>query len=66
MIRLDVQPYCSECFDFDPDVKRPEKIQIENQNIYIPSDTVIRCRYAKRCESIKRFLDSQNKKESIE
>lgn len=66
MIRLDVQPYCSECFDFDPDVKRPEKFQIEYQNIYISSDTVIRCRYAKRCESIKRFLDSQNKKESIE
>ena len=98
MIRLDIQPYCSECFDFDPDVKKPEKIQKkiqkenqivyipygpecfdfdpdvkrtekiqkENQIVYIPSDTIIRCRYAKRCESIKRFLDAQNKKESAE
>lgn len=70
MIRLDIQPYCSECFDFEPDVKRPEKIRIddpeEKQPIYIPSDTVVRCRWAKRCESIKRFLDAQIKKESAE
>lgn len=53
MIRLDIQEYCGECCDFEPDVKRPEKIWAST--CVILTDTVVSCRYAKRCESIKRY-----------
>ena len=67
MIRLDIQEYCGECCDFEPDVKRPEKIWAST--CVILTDTVVSCRYAKRCESIKRYLkqkmeDSKNNEES--
>lgn len=58
MITLDVKPYCQSCLDFEPDVEKPEKLYGESIE-YIISDTVIRCRYRKRCEAIKRYLDKQ-------
>ena len=65
MIRIEVQPYCDACCDFDPDVKKPEKM-FYNDGAFFQSDTIIRCKNAKRCESIKRYLDSQTKKEDSE
>lgn len=67
MITLDVKPYCQSCLDFEPDVEKPEKLYGESPNgesiEYIISDTVIRCRYRKRCEAIKRYLDKQKEKD---
>lgn len=60
MIRLDIQPYCSSCCDFDADVTKPEKVQVDYDK-YILTDTVVRCKYAKRCEAIKRYLEQQEK-----
>lgn len=59
MIRLDIQEYCSACCDFEPDVTKPEKTSISdglNDTIVVQTDTIIRCRYAKRCENIRRYL----------
>lgn len=64
MIRLDIQEYCGACCDFDPDVTKPEKLSFAtglNTIDVVQTDTIIRCRYAKRCESIKRYLEQQSK-----
>ena len=66
MIRTDVQPYCSACCDFDPDVTKPGKTTLYSNEIHdshfqvIQSDTIIRCTHAKRCEAIKRYLEQQS------
>lgn len=67
MIRLDVQDYCQQCLEFTPDVEMPQKaygLNSDGSEIeFVLSDTVVRCRYRKRCEAIKRYLDKQ--KESV-
>lgn len=62
MIRLEVQPYCSECCDFDPDVTKPGKI-IGSNGFVMVGDTIVRCSYAKRCEAIKRYLSKRMNEE---
>lgn len=63
-IRVDVKEYCAECCDFEPDVTKPEKTRLyggftDPEVMTIQTDTIVRCRYAKRCEAIKRFLEKQ-------
>lgn len=64
-INLVVKEYCSECFDFEPDVTRPERVSaymidmVTNEMVTRQSDTIVRCKYAKRCEAIKRYLSQQ-------
>ena len=60
MIRLDIQPYCERCFDFDPDVIRPGKALVGGMTVE-QTDTIVRCKHARRCESIKRYLENQMK-----
>ena len=55
MIKLEVQEYCHYCSDFEPDEERPEKYYFGSEEI-IMTDTVIRCRYRKRCKNIERYL----------
>lgn len=55
MIRLEVQEYCHACSDFEPDVEKSEKYYSCSEEI-IMTDTVVRCRYRKRCENLKRYL----------
>ena len=60
MIRLDISDYCNDCYDFAPDVSKPERVLLSTFNddkTYVQSDTIVRCCYAKRCESIKRYLE---------
>lgn len=64
MIRIDVQPYCSECCDFDPDITKPVKLFLDgtfmSDSAIARTDTIIRCSHAKRCEAIKRYLEHQD------
>ena len=64
MIRIEVQEYCSECCDFEPDVTRPVKMvgytPFTDVTDVMQTDTVVRCKYAKRCENIKRYLDRRS------
>ena len=66
MIRLDISEYCNDCCDFEPDVTKPVRTALysddENKNI-VQSDTIVRCKHAKRCESIKRYLERQTQQE---
>lgn len=67
-IRLEIQPYCESCCDFDPDVTKPEKETlllhdyrnlIDKGVVVRQTDTIVRCKYAKRCEAIRRYLSQQ-------
>lgn len=66
MIRLDISEYCSDCCDFDPDVTKPTRSTFTtalNRITTVQTDTIVRCKYAKRCESIKRYLERQAQQE---
>lgn len=62
MIRLDIHEYCDACCDFDPDVTKPTRSSFAtelNKVTVVQTDTIITCKNAKRCESIKRYLERQ-------
>lgn len=66
MIRLDISGYCSDCCDFEPDVTKPVRSTLAtnlNEITTVQTDTVVRCKYARRCESIKRYLERQTQQE---
>ena len=60
MIRIDVQEYCDCCYDFEPDVTRPNKYFKDGHDEVTVGDTIVRCAYAKRCEAIRRYLIRQD------
>lgn len=60
MIRVEVEPYCQQCLDFEPDVTKPERCMFEGEE-FVFTDTVIHCKHRKRCASIVRFLERQTK-----
>ena len=62
MIRVDVKPYCDVCPDFTPDVEYPVTYYAGFE-AYSSEDTVIRCKYQKRCEAMVRYLEKHMAKE---
>lgn len=64
MIRVSVEEYCHQCLDFTADVIPPAKIWSEEENDYILGDTIVKCKYGKRCNGIRRFLEHQIKGEA--
>lgn len=66
MIRLDIHEYCDACCDFDPDVTKPTRSSFAtalNKVTVVQTDTIVTCKNAKRCESIKRYLERQAQQE---
>lgn len=67
MIKLEVEPYCHECPDFDPDLQRPEQEVINYREpgskrliSYVRiSDTIVRCKNRIRCQKIQEYLEKQ-------
>ena len=71
MIRLEVEPYCQECQDFEADVERPEcnlffGTDPDGKKIELLtcSDTVIRCKYRNRCRRLSEYLKRQTGEEN--
>ena len=68
MIRIEVQEYCSECCDFEPDVTRPVKMvgytPFTDVTGVAQTDTIVICKYAKRCENIKRYLERRSNEDA--
>lgn len=60
MIRLDIKEYCNWCCDFEPETTRPKRLFKDNGDEVAAGDTIIRCTYAKRCETIRRYLMKQD------
>lgn len=61
MIRLDIQPYCDSCMDFTPDTEAPVRNYAGSRFVY-QSDTIVRCKYRKRCENMIKYLQKQMEK----
>ena len=61
MIVINVEEYCHSCQDFTADVIAPAKLYISDSNNYILGDTIVQCKYRKRCAGIKRYLETQVK-----
>jgi hypothetical protein len=64
MIRINVEEYCHQCLDFTPDVIEPTKTYVGNEEIIL-SDTIVQCKYRKRCSNMFRFLEHQAKDEAV-
>lgn len=60
MIKVNVEEYCQQCLDFNPDVIPPIRSTGEDGE-HIQTDTIIQCKYRKRCAGITRFLEKQIK-----
>ena len=60
MIKLEVEDYCQECQGFEPDVDASDFYNPLNQNENI-RDTIVRCRYRKRCANMVRYLERKLK-----
>lgn len=64
MIKIDVEGYCQECLDFTPDVVGATRVFYadgDGDNEIVQTDTLVRCKYRKRCAGIKRYLEQQMK-----
>lgn len=53
MIKLDVKPYCQDCKEFE------HECQTCANEYWKPSEFIIRCKYASKCENICNYLKSQ-------
>lgn len=62
MIRLNIEEYCQSCLDFNPDVIPPTRTA-DNENEL--TDTIIQCKYRKRCAGIERHLRQVMKGEPV-
>jgi hypothetical protein len=65
-IDLTVEEYCSDCYDFEAEVIKPERLlQCTGKSAVVvrQTDTIIRCKYARRCENLRRYLEKQMSKE---
>lgn len=62
-IKLEVESYCESCLDFEADVTKPERTTVwtiaPSTATTCQTDTIVKCKYAKRCEAIKRYLEKQ-------
>ena len=56
MIRLEVEPYCQECQDFEADVERPEC------NLFFGTDPD--GKYRNRCRRLSEYLKRQKGEEN--
>ena len=63
MIRLDVEEYCQQCLDFHPDVI-PAARGMTAEGEVVVTDTIIQCKYRKRCAGIERYLRQRAKDEA--
>lgn len=64
MIRINVEEYCHQCLDFNPDVIPPTR-GIDEKGEPVQTDTIIQCKYRKRCANMIRYLEHQAKDEAV-
>ena len=54
MIKLDIQPYCEDCVNFEADVETNIYYVYFDEKQIVSS---VRCKNRKICENIKRYLE---------
>lgn len=66
MINLQIEEYCHQCLDFTPDVIKPQRVELNDGKSAITyTDTIVQCKYHKRCAGIKRYLEQYVKGEAV-
>lgn len=63
MFKLEVEEYCKECPDFEVEVEKDTyhyEDYVSNETVYHCQKT-IRCKYAKRCKAMLRYLKRKAK-----
>ena len=69
MIKLDVQEYCHDCPDFEPDVVKPEEFYDSNGKYHgMFGSTFVICKHQKICHRFMIYLQgrlSKGKKERL-
>ena len=63
MIRLEIEEYCHECLDFNPNVIPGHREPNGYGSGYFMTDTIVECKNRNRCVGIKRYLERQTRKE---
>ena len=63
MIRINVEEYCHQCLDFNPDVIEPTRGYSVDGKQIIQTDTIVQCKYRKRCANMIRYLEQQQAKD---
>lgn len=56
-IRLEVEPYCQDCPEFEVDVQSPTSYYSNHELYMRTGDTVIRCKNKAVCNRIKEHLE---------
>lgn len=65
MIRINVEEYCHSCLDFTPDVIEPTRTYSAGGEQVMQTDTIVQCKYRKRCSNMFRYLEHQTKEEAV-
>lgn len=62
MIKLEVKDYCQSCPGFEALITKNEIFH----EVCAGHDTIIRCKYRNRCESMVRYLKKEQEKDTTE
>lgn len=60
MIKLEVETYCQNCPDFDPEVYK-YSYEGDMRHTDDVNETVVYCKYKQRCHSIAKYMAMKNK-----
>ncbi len=61
MIKLEVKDYCQSCPGFEANITKNDVYH----EISSGHDTIIRCKYRTRCESMVRYLRKEQEKDTM-
>lgn len=59
MIKIEVEDYCHECLDFQPDVEKPVVLYSDTDRYVCIGDTIVRCEYRQRCKAIENHVKNK-------
>lgn len=63
MIKLDLEPYCGNCPNFEPEV---EVITIETgYGELVRYDSFVKCENASKCRNMMRYLRTEEKRNDV-
>lgn len=60
MICVEVKPYCDQCMEFEPDVKKPDRMYVGDGTV-IQTDTIVRCAHRRRCQTLEQYFMKREK-----
>jgi len=56
MIKVEVEEYCQQCLDFEPEVEKPVAAYTDSDRYIYFGDTIVRCEYRHRCKTMAQHI----------